>query len=75
MPKHKLSVVEPHEDEKASISDALLIVARVWLYMALGAVVLYFIVKAIEKSHVTVNVSAVRAYRVPIEPTPETEDE
>lgn len=53
------------DHKKARISDALLILSRTWLYMTLGAFVLYFIVVAIEQNRITITTTY--AYRVPIE--------
>jgi hypothetical protein len=61
------------DEGEVSVSDMVLTVARVWLYMALGALVLYFIVAAIEHHRVTLNVEFTHAYRVPIE-LPESEE-
>lgn len=57
-------------------SDALLTVARVWLFLALGALLLYFVVAAIESSSffkTTVHVH-VPGYQVPIEREEEKTD-
>ena len=55
-------------------SDFLLVMARVWLWMALGALVLSFVLRAIEshKHHIEIDVKG--AYRVPVEPETETEE-
>lgn len=60
---------------KEPISDALLALSRIWLYMALVALVLYFIVAAIERNRVTIAVTTTRSYRVPVEHTQESEAE
>lgn len=63
------------DKEKEPLSDVLLVLSRTWLCMALGALMLYFIVAAIERSRVTIAVTTTRSYRVPIEHAQESEAE
>ncbi len=70
-------------DNEFIISDAILSIAKTWLFLALGALALYFIVAAIEKSRgESINVFAIfqkkeesgeKAERVPVE-VPEKEE-
>ena len=59
-----------NKEEKFLVSDALITLAKTWLIMALGAMVLYFIIKALEQKpevqkHIYVG------YHVPVERPPE----
>ena len=72
--------MDKQQDDKLKASEALLIISRVWLFLSLGALFLYFVVLAIENSggylplfRSTVHVS-IPGYRVPIEKEEESGD-
>jgi hypothetical protein len=57
-------------DNKFKASEAVLVLAQTWMYMALGALALYFILKAIEeRPHLRAKVYV--GYHVPVEHVPD----
>ena len=55
------------EETEEPVSEALLYLAKIYLAFAFVAIVLFFIVRAIESRHETSSLHIEVAYRVPVE--------
>jgi len=64
------------DNEEFKASEYVLVLARVWIYMALGALILYFVLKTLEsRPTMRIHVTAPQGYHVPVEHEDPEEDE